>query len=97
MSQVLLSEVRMRVWCYAEMAPSRGAWIAGEPARYGHRVSAGTPHPVFYRVQNEGLLGPDWQVIDGQVRRAYDLTGHGIWALERPEFTLGLGQMKMDP
>lgn len=97
MSQFVPSQVRMHVLHHAEMAPIHGAWMAGELRRHGYRFSTDGLLAVFYRMQNEGLLRPDRQFVDGLLRRVYDLTAHGFWALQRPEFTLGLGEMKIDP
>lgn len=97
MSQFVPSGGRLHVSYHAEMAPIHGAWMAGELRRHGYGISPDGMLPVFYRMQDEGLLRPDRQIVDGRVRRVYALTRHGIWALERSEFTLGLGEMKIDP
>lgn len=53
-------------------------------------------HSVMYRMENEELLVPERDVVDGLLRRVYAITVHGFWALERPEFVLGLGGINID-
>lgn len=81
---------------HAAMAPIHTAWMAGELFRHGYRVSPAMLHSVMYRMENEELLVPERDVVDGLLRRVYAITVHGFWALERPEFVLGLGGINID-
>lgn len=96
MTAVLPAEVRLHALHHAEMAPIHNAWMAAELVRHGYRVSPEMLHPVMYHMENEDLLVPERDFVDGRVRRVYAITAHGIWALKRPEFLLGLGGIKID-
>ncbi len=95
MNQVLPAKVRLHILYHAKMAPIHCAWMAGTLAQRGYRVSSAVLHPVMYHMQGENLL-IDRQFADGRLRRVYDITAHGIWALDRPEFIVGLGEIKID-
>lgn len=95
-SHILPAEVRLHILHHAEMAPIHCAWMAATLAHHGYRVSPDMMHPVMYHMQGGNLLIPDRQVADGRLRRVYDITAHGIWALDRPEFIVGLGEIKID-
>jgi hypothetical protein len=95
-SHILPAEVRLHILHHAEMAPIHSAWMAATLAHHGYRVCPDMMNPVMYHMQGENLLIPDRQVADGRLRRVYDITAHGIWALDRPEFIVGLGEIKID-
>jgi DNA-binding HxlR family transcriptional regulator len=80
-SQFLPEKLRMHILCYAEKAPIRGAWMAGELARHGYQFSPATLYPALYRMQDEGLLRADQQVVDGRARQVFHITTRGLSAL----------------
>lgn len=97
MSQLLPGKVRLHILRHAKMAPIHNAWMSGELARQGYRISPTMLHRVMNRMHGENLVIPDRQFVDGCIRRVYEITAHGIWALRRPEYVLALGEMKIDP
>lgn len=97
MTRVLPAAVRLHVLHDAKMAPVYGAWMAGALGRRGYRVTNAALLSVLFQMERENLLLPDQQFVDGRLRRVHEITAHGIWALKRPEFVLGLGELKIDP
>ncbi len=55
--------------------------LAGELAHHGYTVSPDVLHPVLNRMQDEGLLRSDQEVVDGRARRVYEITELGQAAL----------------
>ena len=43
----------------------------------------GTVYPSLHKLEREGLLESEWDVVDGRRRRTYRLTAPGTTALER--------------
>lgn len=95
-ARMLPAVVRLHVLQDAKMAPVYGAWMAGALARRGYRVTSAALRSVLFQMEREHLLMPDRQFVDGRLRRVHEITAHGIWALKRPEFVLGLGELKID-
>lgn len=89
--------VRLHVLHDAKLAPVYGAWMAGALARRGYSVQPAAVLSVLFQMECENLLLPDRQFVDGRLRRVHDITAHGIWALNQPEFVFGLGELKIDP
>jgi DNA-binding PadR family transcriptional regulator len=85
-SQFLPDRVRLHILYQAEMAPIQGAWMARELGRLGYELSPATLYPVLYRMEDEGLLRSDQQVVDGRARQVFGITPIGLSALRRLEF-----------
>ncbi|HYB39076.1 MAG TPA: PadR family transcriptional regulator [Mycobacterium sp.] len=86
MSQFPPDRVRLHILYHAKIAPIHGAWMAGELARHGYKMSPATLYPVLYRMEDEGLLRSDQQVVDGRARQVFGITPIGLSALKRREF-----------
>jgi len=54
-----------------------GAWMAGELAHHGYRISPGTLYPRLHRMEDEGLLRSRSVVVGGRTRRVYRITAAG--------------------
>ncbi|MFI9030071.1 PadR family transcriptional regulator [Streptomyces sp. NPDC053560] len=52
-----------------------------EPARHGYRISPGTLYPTLHRLEADGLLASEQQVVGGRTRRVYKVTDAGKRAL----------------
>lgn len=81
MSQFLRGAVRLHILHHANTESIHGAWMADELANHGYKISPGTLYPTLHRMEREGLLTSRQEVVDGRVRRAYDITDLGRMAL----------------
>lgn len=66
---------------HADGGEIHGAWMAGELARHGYRISPGTLYPALHRMEEEGLLRSRPRVVEGRARRVYLITAKGRRAL----------------
>ncbi|RKN43793.1 PadR family transcriptional regulator [Streptomyces hoynatensis] len=73
--------VRLHILHHAAEGEVHGAWLTGELARHGHRISPGTLYPTLHRLEAEGLLASEQRVVEGRTRRVYRATPAGRRAL----------------
>ncbi len=69
--------MRLHVLHHASEGGVHGAWMAAELARHGYAISPGTLYPTLHRMQDEGLLTSGQILVDGRVRRVYEITDAG--------------------
>jgi DNA-binding PadR family transcriptional regulator len=79
----LRGAVQLHVLHHAALGEVHGAWIAGELAHHGHRISPGTLYPMLHRMEADGLLRSRTDVVDGRRRRLYRATAKGRRDLQR--------------
>lgn len=77
MRDFLRGAVRLHVLHHADEADVHGAWMAGELARHGYRISPGTLYPTLHRMEADGLLRSHHEVVEGRRRRVYRATAKG--------------------
>lgn len=53
-----------------------------ELRRHGYQVSAGLIYPILHSLEKEGYLKREDKVIEGKVRKYYELTPKGLEILE---------------
>lgn len=82
MRELLRGAMRMHVLHHAAEGPVHGAWMADELSRHGYTISPGTLYPTLHRMEAEGLLTSEYEVIDGRRRRVYRTTRNGRAALD---------------
>ena len=51
--------------------------MAKELAHHGYRISPGSLYPTLHKMETEGLLRSNQQVVDGRARRSYVATAKG--------------------
>ncbi|WP_225850445.1 PadR family transcriptional regulator [Streptomyces sp. HPF1205] len=73
--------IRLHILHHAAEQPIHGAWMTQELAGHGYRVSPGTLYPTLHRLEADGLLVSEQQVVDGRARRVYRATPAGERAL----------------
>ncbi|MGY5000494.1 PadR family transcriptional regulator [Streptomyces griseus] len=73
--------MRLHILHHAAEVEIHGAWMTGELARHGYRISPGTLYPTLHRLEADGLLVSEQQVVDGRTRRVYRATEAGREAL----------------
>jgi DNA-binding PadR family transcriptional regulator len=74
---VLLAFARVHILHHAAEERIFGAGMAAELSRHGYRLSPGTLYPILHRLQADGLLSADAEVIDGKKRKYYRITAKG--------------------
>lgn len=53
-----------------------------ELRRHGYQVSPGLIYPILHSLEKEGYLKREGKVIEGKVRKYYELTPKGLETLE---------------
>lgn len=77
MREFLRGAVQLHVLHHAAGQEIDGAWMSGELARHGHRISPGTLYPTLHRMEAEGLLASRDELVEGRRRRRYRATEKG--------------------
>ena len=72
-----LGFVKIHILYHASNEPMYGVEILEELARHGYRLSPGTLYPTLHRLEREGYLSVEKQVVDGKVRKYYSATNQG--------------------
>jgi DNA-binding PadR family transcriptional regulator len=73
--------VRLHILHHAAEQEIHGAWMTEELATHGYKISPGTLYPTLHRLEADGLLVSEQQVVDGRARRVYRATEAGRAAL----------------
>lgn len=73
--------VRLHILHHAAEGEIHGAWMTRELAGHGYDISPGTLYPTLHRLEEDGLLASDQQVVEGRTRRVYRATEAGRQAL----------------
>ncbi|ETW23307.1 PadR family transcriptional regulator [Mycobacterium gastri] len=73
--------LRLHILHHAAEGEVHGAWLTGELSRHGYQVSPGTLYPTLHRLEADGLLVSEQQVVAGRARRVYRATAAGRAAL----------------
>lgn len=55
--------------------------MAQELARHGYQISPGTLYPLLHRLEQDGLLTSESEVVAGKARKSYVATDKGRQAL----------------
>lgn len=73
--------VRLHILHHAAEQEIHGAWMTRELERHGYKISPGTLYPTLHRLEAEGLLTAEEQLVEGRRRRVYTATEAGRAAL----------------
>jgi len=79
--ELLRGAVRLHILHHAAEEPIHGAWMSAELARHGYAISPGTLYPTLHRMEADGLLTSQAEVVEGRTRRVYRATDAGRGAL----------------
>ncbi|RVW04236.1 PadR family transcriptional regulator [Rhodococcus xishaensis] len=74
--------VRVHILHHAAQRGIHGAWMTRELSEHGYDISPGTLYPALHRLEAEGLLTSQQQVVEGRARRVYHVTDAGKRALD---------------
>jgi PadR family transcriptional regulator PadR len=91
---ILLAFVRVHVLHHAASERVYGAGMAEELARHGYQLSPGTLYPLLHRLEGDGLLVSESEVVTGKTRKYYIATPLGREALDalRPRLAELVGE-----
>lgn len=91
---ILLAFVRVHILHHAVSERVYGAGMAQELARHGYQLSPGTLYPLLHRLEQDGLLTSESEVVAGKVRKYYIATskGHQALAALRPQLAELVGE-----
>lgn len=88
---VFLAFVRVHILHHAVHERIFGAGMAEELRRHGYKLSPGTLYPLLRRLELDGLLLSESEVVGGKVRKYYVATDKGQEALS--EIRLKLSEL----
>lgn len=72
-----LGFIKIHILHHASEEPIYGLWIIEELGRHGYQLSPGTLYPILHALQRDGLLRSREQLVDGKVRKYYEITSKG--------------------
>jgi len=81
--ELFLGFVKAHILYHAGREAVYGVWLIEELARHGYELSPGTLYPILHKLEEEGLLTSEKQVVEGKVRKYYRLTAAGQEALDQ--------------
>lgn len=75
--EFFLGFIKIHILYHASKEPIFGVAITEELARHGYYLSPGTLYPTLHRLEKEGYLEQSLKVVDGKVRKYYNITEQG--------------------
>lgn len=81
MREFLLGFIRIQILHRAAQGPVYGTAIIKELREHGYQVSPGTLYPTLHGLAESGYLRRTEHVVDGKVRKYYQLTPAGATVL----------------
>src|SRR4030042_3059421 len=79
--EFFLGFIRRPILYHAAQEPVFGLDLIRELGRHGYGLSPGTLYPLLHRMEREGFLQSEKQVVNGKVRKYYRATEAGRMAL----------------
>ncbi len=75
--EFFLGFVKIHILYHASKEPIYGIEISRELAHHGYSLSPGVLYPTLRRLEEEGYLTKDVQIVDGRKRKYYTITKRG--------------------
>ena len=72
-----LGLIRLHILYHGAQGPIFGLQLIQELGTHGYELSAGTLYPILHRLEREGFLASQKQVVQGKVRKYYRTTESG--------------------
>ena len=85
MSDLVRSQTDLLVLSVLQSGPAHGYAVIESIKRRSKGefgLPEGTVYPVLHRLETQGLLASDWDLVDGRRRRVYRLTAPGLAAAQ---------------
>lgn len=80
--EFFLGFVKIHILFHASQGPIYGLGMIRELARHGYNISPGTLYPILHSLAQGGFLRGHKAVVGGKVRKYYQITPHGLEALQ---------------
>ena len=87
--EFFLGFIKIHILYHATKGTISGVEIAEELNRHGYRMSPGTLYPTLHRLEKDGYLKRNTQVVGGKVRKYYAITNKGRKTLEESRRKIG--------
>jgi DNA-binding PadR family transcriptional regulator len=78
---LFLGFIKVHVLHHASRGPVYGIWIIEELKRHDYELSPGTLYPLLHNLEAAGYLSRDERVVEGKLRKYYEITALGEEAL----------------
>ena len=75
--------IRIHILYHASREPVYGSELMMELSRHGYTVGPGTLYPVLHRMEEDGLMESQTQIVNGKRRRYYTITNSGLEILDK--------------
>lgn len=72
-----LGFIKIHILYHATQEPIYGLEMIRELATHGYDLSPGTLYPILHRLEDQGYLVSEKQVVEGKVRKYYTATPAG--------------------
>lgn len=72
-----LGFIRLHILHHASIEPIFGLEMIRELKRHGYSLSPGTLYPILHGLERDGCLESQKQVVEGKVRKYYQITKSG--------------------
>jgi DNA-binding PadR family transcriptional regulator len=76
-----LGFIKLHILHHAAREPIYGLDFIRELEHHGYQISPGTLYPIFHKLEKQGYLVSEKQVVAGKVRKYYTATPQGKGAL----------------
>src|SRR5216684_3882126 len=80
---IFLAFVRVHLLYHAAEGPIYGLEMIEELRRHGYELSPGTLYPIFHGMERAGYLTCERRIVNGKIRKYYQITDAGREALAR--------------
>jgi PadR family transcriptional regulator, regulatory protein PadR len=78
-----LAFARLHILHHAAEGQIYGVGMMEELGRHGYRLGPGTLYPLLHRLEQDGLLRSDSEVVSGKMRKYYSITRRGRTVLDQ--------------
>ena len=85
---LFLGFIHVHILFHAAEEPVYGIALMAELGRHGYEIGPGTLYPILHRLERQGYLRRDGQVVDGKLRKYYRITPAGQRILARAQTQL---------
>jgi len=72
-----LGFIKIHILYHAAQEPIYGLEMIRELATHGYDLSPGTLYPILHRLEEQGYLAAEKQVVGGKARKYYTATAEG--------------------
>ncbi len=80
--KLFLGFIQIHILHHARKEPFYGAWMIEELMEHGYNMSPGTLYPLLHNMESSGLLEKEEKLIEGKIRKYYNITELGNEILE---------------